>query len=221
MIYSGPMARMRHLPDKRSIFVLCRSRCILNQVAAPFLHSRFGTDAFRVKASSFSERSKQFWHVRTAGVYDQTMTPSAIVERYSALMQHFAAKVWETTKELHHGCGESGVVFQAVPVNTPNSNYIVTLKESLKDGGSFYDFFIMPPSGVACMSSTYGTIPLLTRAKSRYSCPYFPHAAASMHSCLYMPHTQAFSLHAEACTGKIRPLDLFCVYASFSEQKTI
>ena len=100
-----------------------------------------------------------------AGVHDHTLTPSVIIERYTSLMDYLARKVWEMTQELHQGC--ESIAFKSVPVNAPNINFIETFKENMK--GGFYDFVLMPPAGVACMTAI-GATHLLTRARSRYAC---------------------------------------------------
>jgi hypothetical protein len=80
-------------------------------------------------------------------------------------MDYLARKVWEMTQELHQGC--ESIAFKSVPVNAPNINFIETFKENMK--GGFYDFVLMPPAGVACMTAI-GATHLLTRARSRYAC---------------------------------------------------
>jgi hypothetical protein len=96
------------------------------------------------------------------GVYDAALNENAVLVQYASLMDYFANKIWQSTRDMHRDC-PSPIRFETAPVNYDDGLYHVNFLTNIdKD---IYDFLIVPPMQSACLSA-YGVVHLLTRVRN-------------------------------------------------------
>ena len=101
-----------------------------------------------------------------AGVYDTALNSTAVLTQYSALMRYFSTRVDEARLKMHQGC-TSPVRFRHVAVNYDDQDSVHSSRFWTDMDNDAYDFLILPPLQIACISSGYGIMPLLSRIRSK------------------------------------------------------